>query len=578
MKIHLPNRHIKETTVLDASHIQLGYIETKETNYIPKFDVNPAFTKKEKKLVRAYQVLPNDRTFFFNSNNERIPNVNLKRLGNTYVYEPKNATEFTPTMFTCQALVKKALQFADHKTYDLRVCVAETSSNLKLCNALINIFADANKRGLCPHNITVNNGAMLPQSLLQPDVTTSDFLFLEAGDGVTLPDGLDINIILSYHVGTWLLVDSFDNLLIDTAGREPNDKEGHLSPFYEETKRKTLSNKIFLDNTKHPRYIDYNHTLLYEDVLLLEKPGKGYIIVTPKDFILKNAVDNAKVIYDILWYVFAQNYYASKETQSWITDKPVDYMAYSYTKLNMYHKSINLASLLENDHYRIDNEYTLINITTSSPVQFINMAPNADLFFRKKTITDPNKEEGYISFLTTKSTIIHYKQEDINLVETPIKLSYVIQDNTPYIIVAPMHSSSQYIHTTQEQLLKIENVHKEYCICTREGYIDSDNVFVLIAKEEYSAQLHGMKIADVYIEIEDRANVLDIRIKGGGLPIAAPNDYQMIDIGNIYGRPYRLGGTMIIRLPKNCKPYEDILYKEIEKHATSADHIILVFE
>ena len=52
----------------------------------------------------------------------------------------------------------------------------------------------------------------------------------------------------------------------------------------------------------------------------------------------------------------------------------------------------------------------------------------------------------------------------------------------------------------------------------------------------------------------------------------------MIDIGNIYGRPYRIGSTVIIKLPKALQQYEQLLLKELDKHIASGEIPTLIFE
>ena len=85
-----------------------------------------------------------------------------------------------------------------------------------------------------------------------------------------------------------------------------------------------------------------------------------------------------------------------------------------------------------------------------------------------------------------------------------------------------------------------------------------------------------IKIAEITLDSNSKLSCGDIRQFGGG-EISSDN-YEMIDSSSIKGRPYRVGSTMIIRLPKRFKAYQDILENEIAKHTASADYPILVFE
>ena len=55
-------------------------------------------------------------------------------------------------------------------------------------------------------------------------------------------------------------------------------------------------------------------------------------------------------------------------------------------------------------------------------------------------------------------------------------------------------------------------------------------------------------------------------------------NYDMLDSGSLKGRPYRLGSTMIIKLPKRFKDQRENILSEIKKHMSSADYPVLMFE
>ena len=89
---------------------------------------------------------------------------------------------------------------------------------------------------------------------------------------------------------------------------------------------------------------------------------------------------------------------------------------------------------------------------------------------------------------------------------------------------------------------------------------------------------HGIILCELYTEVTKAPKVIDIRIFGGGLPDNAKDDFNMIDIGNMYGRPYRIGSTLIIKLPKALQQYESLLLKELDKHIASGEIPVLIFE
>jgi hypothetical protein len=90
--------------------------------------------------------------------------------------------------------------------------------------------------------------------------------------------------------------------------------------------------------------------------------------------------------------------------------------------------------------------------------------------------------------------------------------------------------------------------------------------------------VHGYLIADVHISVKQRPQVIDTRVYGGGVPIKEENNYDCIDIGNVIGRPYRLGSTLIIRLPKRLKDYERIITKAVKEHIAAGEYPVILFE
>ena len=69
-----------------------------------------------------------------------------------------------------------------------------------------------------------------------------------------------------------------------------------------------------------------------------------------------------------------------------------------------------------------------------------------------------------------------------------------------------------------------------------------------------------------------------MRQRGGGLPETYKDNYNCFDIGNINGRPYRKGNTLIITLPKYLEQYKDIIMDTVKQYCIAEDYPILLFE
>ena len=69
-----------------------------------------------------------------------------------------------------------------------------------------------------------------------------------------------------------------------------------------------------------------------------------------------------------------------------------------------------------------------------------------------------------------------------------------------------------------------------------------------------------------------------MRRRGGGLPIEEEDDYNLLDIGNIYGLAYRKAGTVVITLPIKLKVYDEIIKKLIKKHIVAEKLFVIIYE
>lgn len=569
MKIHLPQHVIKETDRPKGLDIPLSFIDTKDTTYRADFTLELDFARDISRKVKPYEVFDKQETYLFDENN-KLKQAKFKRIGHQYYYEPASLLEFTPENFSGQVLIQNNFDYDSSVQYDLVIGAIEKDANTTLSSKLISIFGDAYKRGLCPPNIRVNGGAMQPQSLIGAASLTSDFLFVESDNGVDLPGNLDPKASVDKHVNLWIFTKAFD-ILKQNDVKVPK-KEGYLGLF-NETPRKKISNLVFDESKTDSSYPSdkFKYELLYEDVLLLEKEKGGFIIITPENF-LKNITDNAKVIYDVLFYVYSQEYRLSNLFASWIVDEPVDYAVYTYQKINQYHSNINLNKL-----FTSLMPYNLLQVSIQNKgVSFVRIAPNGDMFFRKngQAHKDAPKDDR-ISFLTEKKTILFYNEENVFYKKSRAQLSYKNRsDGRLSLIVQPLLDSENSLFGEEEKELLVPDISLNYVIVANR--VGQTEKFSLKEKRLYKLS-DGIKIAEVSFTPLYDVKAMDTRIKGGGLPSGEPDDYDLIDVGNIYGRLYRLGGTFIIKLPKRLKEHKNKLEPEVRKHATAGDYPVFLY-
>ena len=88
----------------------------------------------------------------------------------------------------------------------------------------------------------------------------------------------------------------------------------------------------------------------------------------------------------------------------------------------------------------------------------------------------------------------------------------------------------------------------------------------------------GLILATIQIrQDETKTLVYDMRQRGGGLPESEKDNYNCFDIGHIYGRPYRKGGSMVITLPKRFEKHKDIIEQTVKQYCAAEEYPIILF-
>jgi hypothetical protein len=238
------------------------------------------------------------------------------------------------------------------------------------------------------------------------------------------------------------------------------------------------------------------------------------------------------------------------------------------------HEKVTLDEMLYNTDYDMGKEYGLLEIWTSSnDVIFQGLTKEGVILFMKTGMSpDPKKEEDYVSTYTTKQTVMLYKKQSVNKSETDLSVTPIFTETGHYISVQPYRSTSLKIYSKEEQILRVPEDHTAYTL------ICKDSIFKLIPDGAYDPLVDGLKMATVRV-IQNRVTKnYDMRVLGGGLPEDQDPNFNLLDIGHIDGRPYRIGSSMIITLPKRLEPYREIIEATVSRHVTSGDYPIILFE
>lgn len=598
MKINLPKHEIASRSRHDLvkvgnleyvglKEIPLAFINAEEVDWNYTVTVKDEFLKSKRDFVRPYDTFNDTDQYFFDQDNNMI-HTTLKRVGETYYYEPSSQTEYTPLSFQVNMDLQRQLEYRNNDKYDIKVSVIDDSTDLTFAKNLITIFGDKFINGDCPPNIRINGGSLTEMSLINQDYRTADFVFLQSDDGLHYgdlqgPDNeIDFEYILNNHTNIWLSVKEYDNKLITKSADGVLSWLHMTNPILYTITDYSLARSHMEIWDQDAEWLDtelgsvYLRNYLNEAILIQHKVGKGFLIITP-DWFLNDLNETYKMVYEAMMYCYLRGYYSSTEATLWITDEPVDYLSYHTDKYNRKHNIVKINDLIGAEDWAASR---IINVNVnSSDVSFLGINDRDELLFAKIAGTaDPPKKTNEQSFYTTKHTIINYTQDDIYTVEMPLTVNISITDNTTaYVIVQPMISSSQCIYTTEIQTFKIDDLSQDYVLYVNSGSSDIENTFFLLKRSEKQEE-NTRQVATIKFEAKNKIKICDTRISGGGLPIDQPDDYDMLDIGHINGRPYRVGSSLIIKLPKKLKQFENRIRLELDKHIAAGDEYVLCFD
>ena len=595
MKIYPSDHEIKQVEAPKLFDIPVAHIENgimpDTIEILPYED----FVLDTEKILNPYDSVSDDTLLFFNENGQKITPA-FKRENNNFIYQPENTTEFSPDEFDVAAVIKKNLSYDSSKIYNIQIGVNELNNNLAWSKELITIFGSAGTRQLCPANIVINDQSGQPSSLVLDDYTKADFLFVKTLDGKaftqSLSSYLDVDTILRSYTNLWLTMSNTSDAFLT-----PNAPASYryVNPQIYNQAFSATSTICVNEDYEFPYYpksiYTYHHWFIgTEPFYIIERPSRGFIIISTES-IFKNLQTNAKLIYETLFQVYAKTYLKTNYEHSWITNEAVDFLGSSSNRLKRKHKAINLSSMIEKSSFGCQmesNDYALhtLDIDSAAAVIYDEADTNANLFFRKLLQTDPVKPQNEISLYTSKGTIIYYKNAVIKQIESKIRCKVSIEEdescvnNYIYTVtILPLKSSKHKIYTSTEKTFHIQYPERLHYLVATATTQESDEESTLLLLDEYAySPASGMAIAEIHVAYESIPVAADVRQLGGGAPPEKQYDnYELLDIGSLKGRPYRIGTSMIIKLPKRLEKYDEYIAKAIDRRKIAADLAIIKY-
>ena len=617
MKIYPSKHKIKSipTSKMDTSlNVPLAYIDIDYTkNKVSKI-VEPNFSKNKRTILYPEQRFEHKDFKLFNKNGEEIIYKDgiFYLQNNEYVYYPSNTIKFTPKKFLWKATVKRNYDYSISKTYDIKIgCKYDD----KLRENLIKTFMNPSSRDLLVHsNIKINSDNTAFSTFSESDDSDLDFLFIKTHNCLhyDFENKIEINHqgLLQDHTNIWMGCEdaigfnSSYKLLIAA------EKTGFRVKNPMITKQCIVATNYYFDLSiiNPPPGVTVHNIFDSTAVpaLILEYEGLGFVVITSYDM-LNNLLDYEDFMYEVMMYVYTKSYISTDHISDWVAYNVPDYEINNgmYSVKSGFVSKRNIVNLLnlEGDYSLVHmsisetgEERTLQPITedsgdvnTVSGIMCIGQNGGCPIFAIDSTLVgyiEPDKPEGWKSVYYNGR--IYYLEKLHYLIEEDItnKIMMAEKDNNLIVKLYPFKSSTYNINKQTDSTIQISYIRTdgELIQRIREAeytvyYIKAHDKIDYCYAEDYKESEEYYKLFNVLIEQSDEAiEIYDMRQLGGGLSEDEEDNFELLDIGHINGRPYRMAGALVLTMPSKYESHDEYIQKAIDKYKTAEDYVAVFYK
>ena len=605
MRIYPSKHKIKSipTSKIDTDlNIPLAYISVDYTKYDISKIVEPDFSTTSKSILYPEQKFENKDFLLFNEFEEEVNKNNLfVSTNNGYMFYPSNTVKFSPKKFSWKATVKKNYDYNISNTYNIKVGY---EYDTVLNRNLINTFMNPSERDMYVYsNIKINSNDKTYNTFELSDDT--DIMFIKSHNckhfDVNNTREIKINDYLSKHTNIWFGCEDA------VALNETYKMLTATTPHTFRIKNPIISENAVID-TKY--YFDLNtistptgvimHNIFDTTLvpaLILEYTNQGFVVITSYT-IFDDMNLYEKFMYEIMMYVYCNTYMSTDYNEEWITYSLPNYEVTNnvYTTKSSFISKKSISSQFDSQ-----GSYNLINIDivddtaldtgleTAGSIKCIGQNNGKPVFVidgKLNGYTEPNKPEGWKSIYC--NGYIYYIDKLYYLIEQDITNKIMmVESDTDLIVKLYNFKSSKYeINKQTDTTLKISFIKTDGELIQRireaeyTVFYNKDNSKITYCyAEDYEDKPNLYKLFNILVQqTDDAVEVYDMRQLGGGLSEEEKDDFELVDIGHINGRPYRIAGTLVLTMPTKYKPYEQYIQKALDKYKTAEDYIAVFFE
>ena len=615
MRIYPSKHKIKSipTSKMDTTlNIPLAYIDIDYTKYNISKMIEPGFSKSVKTILCPEQEFENLDFLLFNEREEIVDKKNLfKFQNNKYYFSPATTTKFSPKQFLWKATVKKNLDYNISNTYNLKIRCEEEDEELN--RNIISTFMNPSERNMLVYsNIKINSNDKSHNAFTRMSEEDADFLFIKSHNAIHYDiDGdklIDYDNILRKHTNIWIgcedavALNTSYNLLVATESHEFRIANPIIS-----TSGSIFTNRYFdLSLISTPTNVTVHNifTSSLVPALILEYDKLGFVIITSYD-VLDDPLAHEGFMYELMMYVYMNTYSSTDYIKEWITYKLPNYEIYNgaYSTKSSFVSKHSISSML-----KLTGSYTLVGMEvqdnessnrtlltgddledTTGAIKCIGQNNGKPIFVIDGTLSgyvEPDKPEGWKSVYY--NDYIYYVDKLYYLIEEDItnKVLLLESENNLIVKVYNFKSSKYNINKQADSTLQISFIKTDGELTQRIKEAEYTIYYEIESKkinfcymEDYKESDNQIKLFNVLVEqTSDAIEVFDMRQLGGGLSEDEEDDFELMDIGHINGRPYRIAGTLVLTMPTKYKPYEEQIKKVINKYKTAEDYIAIFFE